>query len=42
MMGNLPAPNGDNQEDLVDIRTVSRPVVHYHDPNKYLLIDENC
>ena len=29
-----PAPNRDNQEDLVDISTVSRPVVQYHEPEK--------
>ena len=29
-----PAPNRDNQEDLVDICTVSRPVVQYHEAKK--------
>ena len=29
-----PAPNGDNQEYLIDISTVSRPVVQYHETKK--------
>ena len=29
-----PAPNRNNQEDLVDISTVSRPVVQYHEAKK--------
>jgi hypothetical protein len=33
-----PAPNRDNQEDLVDISTVSRPIVQYHEAKKYLLM----
>jgi hypothetical protein len=36
MMGNTPAPNRYNKEDLVDIDAVSGPVVHYHKPYKYL------
>jgi hypothetical protein len=33
-----PAPNRDNEEDLVYISTVSRPVVQYHEARKYLLL----